>query len=113
MSLAFRNEIDIRVALAGDVIADVAIRPRSRPPLTRLFAGKPAASLLSAQDESLEASIWAAIRVFDQRANVLTTLAGKDRAASRSRSADHHDKLADEAREHAKALRRFLMKSGD
>lgn len=47
MSLAFRNEIDIRVALAGDVIADVAIRPRSRPPLTRLFAGKPAASLLS------------------------------------------------------------------
>jgi len=45
MSLAFRNEIDITVWLAGGVIADVAIQPRSRPPLTRLFAGKPAASL--------------------------------------------------------------------
>jgi hypothetical protein len=47
MSLAFRNEIDITVWLAGGTIADVAIQPRSRPPLTRLFAGKPALSLLS------------------------------------------------------------------
>ena len=46
MSLAFRNEIDITVWLAGAKIADVAIQPRSRPPLTRLFAGKPAQSLL-------------------------------------------------------------------
>ncbi|PDT90873.1 hypothetical protein CO669_07835 [Bradyrhizobium sp. Y36] len=46
MSLAFRNEIDITVWLDGGVIADVAIQPRSRPPLTRLFTGKPAASLL-------------------------------------------------------------------
>jgi Ni,Fe-hydrogenase III large subunit len=48
MSLAFRNQIDITVLLSGATIADVAIRPRSRPPLTRLFAGKPAASLLLA-----------------------------------------------------------------
>jgi hypothetical protein len=47
MSLAFRNEIDITVWLAGGRIADIAIMPRSRPPLTRLFAGKPASSLLS------------------------------------------------------------------
>lgn len=46
MSLAFRNEIDITVWLAGRTIADVGILPRSRPPLARLFAGKPAASLL-------------------------------------------------------------------
>ncbi|APO55808.1 nickel-dependent hydrogenase large subunit [Bradyrhizobium diazoefficiens] len=46
MSLSFRNEIDITVWLSGATIADVAIQPRSRPPLTRLFAGKPAASLL-------------------------------------------------------------------
>ncbi|WP_025035363.1 hypothetical protein [Bradyrhizobium sp. DOA9] len=46
MSLVFRNEIDITVWLAGATIADVAIRPRSRPPLTRLFAGKPASSLV-------------------------------------------------------------------
>lgn len=47
MSLAFRNEIDITVWLAGGTIADVAIQPRSRPPLTRLFAGKQASSLLT------------------------------------------------------------------
>ncbi|MDA9488940.1 nickel-dependent hydrogenase large subunit [Bradyrhizobium sp. CCBAU 11361] len=47
MSLGFRNEIDITVWLASGTIADLAIRPRSRPPLTRLFAGKPAISLLS------------------------------------------------------------------
>lgn len=47
MSLAFRNEIDITVLLSGAAIADVAIQPRSRPPLTRLFAGKPAASFLA------------------------------------------------------------------
>ncbi|SFI17117.1 nickel-dependent hydrogenase large subunit [Bradyrhizobium sp. cf659] len=47
MSLSFRNEIDIMVLLHGATIADVAIQPRSRPPLTRLFAGKPAESLLS------------------------------------------------------------------
>ncbi|MCP3476025.1 hypothetical protein NLM33_37980 [Bradyrhizobium sp. CCGUVB1N3] len=47
MSPAFRNEIDITVWRAGRTIADVAILPRSRPPLTRLFAGKPVASLLS------------------------------------------------------------------
>lgn len=47
MSPGFRNEIDVTVLLDGGTIADVAILPRSRPPLTRLFAGKPATSLLS------------------------------------------------------------------
>ncbi|WP_027583445.1 nickel-dependent hydrogenase large subunit [Bradyrhizobium sp. Ai1a-2] len=46
MSLAFRNEIDVTVSLAGGAIAAVEIQPRARPPLARLFAGKPAASLL-------------------------------------------------------------------
>ncbi|MBR0962274.1 nickel-dependent hydrogenase large subunit [Bradyrhizobium japonicum] len=46
MSLPFRNEIDITVWLSAGTIADVAIQPRSRPPLTRLFAGKQASSLL-------------------------------------------------------------------
>lgn len=47
MSPAFRNAIDITVCLAGRTIADVAILPRSRPPVIRLFAGKPASSLSS------------------------------------------------------------------
>ncbi|KRR02254.1 hypothetical protein CQ12_18725 [Bradyrhizobium jicamae] len=47
MSLSFRNEIDVTVSLAGGAIAAVEIRPRARPPLARLFAGKSAASLLN------------------------------------------------------------------
>lgn len=46
MSIAFRNEIGVTVLLAGNAIAGVDILPRARPPLTRLFAGKPVSSLL-------------------------------------------------------------------
>ena len=46
MSIALRNEIDVTVSVARGAIAAVEILPRSRPPLTRLFAGKPVASLL-------------------------------------------------------------------
>lgn len=47
MSLAFRNEIDVTVCLARGAIAAVEILPRTRPPLTRMFAGKQVGSLLS------------------------------------------------------------------
>ncbi|MGQ0682326.1 nickel-dependent hydrogenase large subunit [Bradyrhizobium sp.] len=47
MSIAFRNEIDVTVLLARGAIADVEILPRTRPPLTRLFAGKQVGSLFS------------------------------------------------------------------
>lgn len=68
-----------------------------------------ARSLLSAGDEALEASVWAAIRMFDQRANILTAMVEKDRAAGRIRMVEHHESLANEARTHANALRRVLM----
>ncbi|KWV58129.1 hypothetical protein AS156_35520 [Bradyrhizobium macuxiense] len=48
MNLAVRNQMEITVSLAGEVIAAVEILPRVRPPLARLFAGKPASSLLNA-----------------------------------------------------------------
>ncbi|MTV19090.1 MULTISPECIES: nickel-dependent hydrogenase large subunit [Bradyrhizobium] len=48
MSLVARNKIDVTISLAADVIAAVEIRPRVRPPLARLFAGKPASALLKA-----------------------------------------------------------------
>jgi two-component system chemotaxis response regulator CheB len=67
-------------------------------------------SLLSAQDETLESAIWAAVRLFDQRANVLAQMALKDRAAQRPRLVAHHQTLAEEARQHASALRALLVK---
>jgi len=45
MTVAFRNEIDVTVVVADGAVAAVEILPRARPPLTKLFAGKPAASL--------------------------------------------------------------------
>ncbi|GLH82207.1 hydrogenase expression/formation protein HupK [Bradyrhizobium sp. SSBR45G] len=48
MTLAFRNHIDITLAVADQVITGVDILPRTRPPLGRLFAGKPAETLLAA-----------------------------------------------------------------
>lgn len=48
MTIAFRNRIDVTVSLAAGHIAAVDILPRTRPPLERLFAGKPASSLLAA-----------------------------------------------------------------
>jgi two-component system chemotaxis response regulator CheB len=72
-----------------------------------------ARSLLSAQDEALEAAVWAAIRLLDQRANVLAQLAAKDREAQRLRMVAHHEKLAHEARQHAIALRALLVKAAE
>lgn len=47
MNPGFPSEIEIAVWLAKDTIAEVAILPRSRLPLTSLFAGKPVSLLLS------------------------------------------------------------------
>jgi two-component system chemotaxis response regulator CheB len=68
-----------------------------------------AESMLSAEEEALEASLWAAVRLFDQRANVLTTMAEKDITANRARMAEHHRNLAEEARSHAKLLRGMIV----
>ncbi len=68
-------------------------------------------SFLSAQDETIESSLWAAVRLFEQRANVLNTLAQKDRQAERSRMMERHETLAKEARRHADMLRSVLVGS--
>ena len=66
-------------------------------------------SLLSGQAEAVEASIWAAIRLLEQRANVLTGLADNDRRRQRMRLVEHQEHLAKEARDHAAVLRNLLL----
>ncbi len=48
MTAAFRNQIDVKLSVADQVIVRVDVQPRTRPPLGRLFAGKPAETLLAA-----------------------------------------------------------------
>jgi len=66
-------------------------------------------SLLSAEDEAIEASIWAAVRLLEQRANILKGMADKDRLDNRLRMVEHHERLARESREHAEVLRKLLV----
>ena len=54
--------------------------------------------------------MWAAVRLFDQRANLLTAMADRDRRTQRMRMVQHHEQLASEARNHAKVLRKLLVK---
>jgi two-component system chemotaxis response regulator CheB len=68
-----------------------------------------AQSLLSAEDEAIEASLWAAVRLLEQRANILNGLADKDRLADRNRMVEHHEGLARESRDHAEVLRKLLL----
>jgi two-component system chemotaxis response regulator CheB len=70
-----------------------------------------AASLLSAQDQVIESAMWAAVRLFEQRANVLNQMAEKDRHARRERLSKHHESLAREARQQAGTLRALLVKA--
>ncbi|CCD93061.1 Hydrogenase expression/formation protein hupK [Bradyrhizobium sp. ORS 375] len=47
MTLAFRNRIDLTLSVTDERITRVDIQPRTRPPLGRLAAGKPAEMLLA------------------------------------------------------------------
>ncbi|MGJ5179246.1 hydrogenase assembly protein HupF [Bradyrhizobium oligotrophicum] len=47
MTAGFRNQIDVTLCLADEVIGHVDIKPRTRPPLGRLFAGRPVEALLA------------------------------------------------------------------
>jgi two-component system, chemotaxis family, protein-glutamate methylesterase/glutaminase len=66
-------------------------------------------SLLSAEGEAIEAALWSAVRLLDQRANILNSLAEKDRLAQRERMRSHHAGLAQEARDNADLLRGLLV----
>jgi len=66
-------------------------------------------SLAAAEQDRVEMAVWAAIRILDQRANVLTTLADKDRTAGRIRMFTHQTQLAQEARANAELLRTLLV----
>ena len=72
-----------------------------------------AGSLLSADNEAIESSLWAAVRLFEQRSNILNSMAERDRNAQRPRMVRHHEALAQEARERADLLRGVLVRQED
>jgi two-component system, chemotaxis family, protein-glutamate methylesterase/glutaminase len=69
------------------------------------------ATLLNSTDDNIESALWAAVRLFRQRANLLTSLSQRQRAAGREQSAVRYDELAAEALEHARGLQTLAMGS--
>lgn len=66
-------------------------------------------SLLSTTDEGIESALWAAIRLFRQRANLLTSMFQRQREAGRERSAQHYEEVVAESLAHAKRLQDLAM----
>jgi two-component system chemotaxis response regulator CheB len=70
-------------------------------------------SLLASSDEQLEATLWAAIRLFRQRANLLNKMAQRERDAGRERLAENYRQTAAEAIEHSGRLQKWAINSVD
>lgn len=70
--------------------------------------GYTAKHLLAEQDESVERALWAAMRVMEERGNMIATMAREERERGRDRSASAYDERAEESREHAQAIRKLL-----
>jgi two-component system chemotaxis response regulator CheB len=66
-------------------------------------------TLLSSQSDTLESTVWAAIRLFRQRGNLLGTMAKREREAGRESLAIHYENMAAEALDHARRLQGVAM----
>ena len=64
-------------------------------------------SLNMRTDQELERTVWAAIRQFEQRANIARTMAGQCRTRQQALRARIHDSRATESQEHADRLRQL------
>src|SRR5262249_12315031 len=68
-------------------------------------------SLLSNTSDALESTLWAAIRLFRQRGNLLVSQAKRERSAGHERMAVQYEQSAQEAMEHARRLQGVAMGS--
>jgi two-component system chemotaxis response regulator CheB len=64
-------------------------------------------SLVEASGGQLDQTLWAAIRLFEQRANLTRRIAEQERGQGQGHRFQHYTERADEAEEHAMTLRRL------
>lgn len=64
-------------------------------------------SLVESFDSALDRTLWAAIRQFEQRANIARTMARQSRDRSQSLRAQLHESRAKESEDHAQRLRQL------
>lgn len=65
-------------------------------------------TLVSAKDQAVEEALWLALQTLQERAQMLGTMAERDRRRGWERSASNIDGRAEEARAHAERLREFI-----
>ena len=80
---------------------DLDGRPRYRCHVGHTFTGK---WLLAAQDQTVEESLWVAVRTFRERAHIQRKLAETEERSNRTRSAARYRNLAQESEKHAQRL---------
>lgn len=68
-------------------------------------------SLAASSGDAVEASLWAAIRLLEQRANIDLTCSKAESARGSTGTAEHHAAQAAEANSHADVLRQMLAKA--
>ena len=70
-----------------------------------------ASALLAGTNGQLESTVWAAIRLFRQRAQLLSTRAARELEAGRERTAYNYREQAEESLGHARRLQDLAMQS--
>jgi two-component system, chemotaxis family, protein-glutamate methylesterase/glutaminase len=66
-------------------------------------------SLMSVQDKSIEQSLWAALRIFQERSHVLTRMAETETKKGNLKVASVYRERASESEQHSERLKEFLQ----
>jgi two-component system chemotaxis response regulator CheB len=69
-------------------------------------------SLLQGADLEIDRTVWAAIRLFEQRANISRMMGERERSHGRAQRAKFHESRADESHQHAQKLRQLHARRG-
>jgi two-component system chemotaxis response regulator CheB len=82
-----------------------------QPPRFRCLTGHALSSksLEYGQTQALEAALWSAIRQFEQRSNLMLSMADNSERLARSGVASSYRDRANEARSHSEVLRALLL----
>ena len=70
-------------------------------------------ALIAEQSEMIERTLWAALRSFEEKAKIQTTLAREERSRERPLSARLYEQQAEQSHQHAAQLRSLLLDNYD
>jgi len=66
-------------------------------------------ALLDGQAETIEFSLWSAVRMMDERVKIINSMVESDKESGRTRSIASYEKKIKELQNHSKIIRNFIM----